>query len=418
MVMRRAEVTIDSIAAGGDGVARVEGLVVFVPRAAPGDRALVEFTTGARFARARLIGLPVPSSLRVQPPCAHYVRDQCGGCQLQHLGYDSQRSAKSRIIADSLARIGKRAVLAPDVRPSGRPFRYRRKLTLALRRRASRWIAGLHPYDAPGEVFALDDCPITEERVMAAWREVLSAAETFPDVRELRGAVRLDDVGASFVLEGGERWPRSEELFRRCPSLAALWWIAEDGSRRLLHHRGDEQPPGASFTQVNASVAAELRQYVLDRVMRHEPATVVDGYAGLGDTAMPLAERGVRVTAIELDRAATAWCAARLASGSRAIAGRVEDELAASLPADVVLLNPPRAGVDARVAETLERAEPRPRAVLYVSCDPATLSRDVRRMPGYEIVSLVAFDMFPQTAHVETVCELAPREAEARPEPA
>jgi 23S rRNA (uracil1939-C5)-methyltransferase len=164
--------------------------------------------------------------------------------------------------------------------------------------------------------------------------------------------------------------------------------------------------------------ATSSRQYVLERVMRHEPATVVDGYAGLGDTAMPLAERGVRVTAIELDRAATAWCAARLASGSRAIAGRVEDELAASLPADVVLLNPPRAGVDARVAETLERAEPRPRAVLYVSCDPATLSRDVRRMPGYEIVSLVAFDMFPQTAHVETVCELAPREAEARPEPA
>jgi 23S rRNA (uracil1939-C5)-methyltransferase len=117
------------------------------------------------------------------------------------------------------------------------------------------------------------------------------------------------------------------------------------------------------------------------------------------------------VTAIELDAAAAAWCAQRLPAGSRAIAGRVEDALPTALPADVVILNPPRAGVDARVTSTLEQATPAPRAVIYVSCDPATLARDIARMPRWRIASLLAFDMFPQTAHVETVCELVPEAA-------
>jgi 23S rRNA (uracil1939-C5)-methyltransferase len=213
------------------------------------------------------------------------------------------------------------------------------------------------------------------------------------------------------VLEGGQRWERSAELFDRAPALAAIWWIAEGGRRRLLHSRGAEQPPGASFAQVNADVAAELRLHVIERVLSHSPALVIDAYAGLGDVAIALAGRGIRVTAIEMDRDASAWTAARLTSESRALAGRVEDRLPEALPADVLLLNPPRAGVEERVTRLLEETAPRPRAVIYVSCDPATLARDLRRLPGYRVVSLVAFDMFPQTAHVETVCELAPEAA-------
>ena len=87
---------------------------------------------------------------------------------------------------------------------------------------------------------------------------------------------------------------------------------------------------------------------------------------------------------------------------------RVEDALPDALPADAIILNPPRAGVDARVTELLEEASPRPRGIIYVSCNPATLARDLSRMPSYRIESIVAFDMFPQTAHVETVCELVP----------
>jgi 23S rRNA (uracil1939-C5)-methyltransferase len=136
---------------------------------------------------------------------------------------------------------------------------------------------------------------------------------------------------------------------------------------------------------------------------------VVDGYAGTGDTAARLAAAGVRVTALELDADATAVSARRLPPGSRAVAGRVEDTLGAALPADVVIVNPPRAGLHERVPAVLEGAGSGHRALVYVSCNPATLARDLARMPGHEVVALRSFDMFPQTAHVETVCELVRR---------
>ncbi|HTK46792.1 MAG TPA: hypothetical protein VL328_02285, partial [Gemmatimonadaceae bacterium] len=108
----------------------------------------------------------------------------------------------------------------------------------------------------------------------------------------------------------------------------------------------------------------------------------------------------------ELDRAAVDRVAVRLAPPSSVVAGRVEDHIAAVLPADVVLLNPPRSGVDERVASALERARSDVRRVFYVSCDPATLARDLARLPSYRLVAVRGFDMFPQTAHVETLCEL------------
>jgi 23S rRNA (uracil1939-C5)-methyltransferase len=160
---------------------------------------------------------------------------------------------------------------------------------------------------------------------------------------------------------------------------------------------------------VNAAAAVLLHAHVVERTLSHHPQTVVDAYAGAGATAVALAEKGVRVTAIELDGAAARWTGARLPPSSRAVAARVEDVLDSTLPADVVIVNPPRAGVDERVTRTLQHGTS-PRAIVYVSCNPATLARDVLRLPAFRIASLAAFDMFPQTAHVETVCELV-REA-------
>ena len=410
--MTEREVDVTSIAAGGDGVARSEGLVVFTPRTAPGDRAVVSVEAKGRFARGALRTLLTPSPARVDPPCRHYTRDRCGGCQLQHLAYAAQLDAKRGIVRDAFERIAKRAPPPVAVRASEREWRYREKLTLALRRRPDgTWYGGLHPYDAPGRVFVLEDCPITSERVVGAWREILAASRFFPDERELRGAVRALDEGVSFVLEGARAWARADEFQRAAPSVTALWWAPEGRRARLVADRRERPVPGASFAQVNPAVAAALRARVAELVMAHRPATVVDAYAGTGDTAVLLAERGARVTAIEVDRDASAWSASRLPAGSRAVAGRVEDAIAAALPADVVLVNPPRTGVDERVTAALAACAPAPRALIYVSCNPATLARDVARLPAYAIRSLEAFDMFPQTAHVETVCELVPEAA-------
>jgi 23S rRNA (uracil1939-C5)-methyltransferase len=406
--MAAITVTVESIAAGGDGVARAEGFVVFVPRSAPGDVGVVDIAMRGSFARAPFTKLVSGSPSRVDPLCPHYTMDRCGGCQLQHLDYRAQLEAKGGIIRDSIMRIGKRALEEPHVEPSVREWRYRRKLTMAMQRQGTRWIAGLHPYDSPRRIFALNDCPITDERVVEIWRTIMKAQSLLPVASALRGAVRIEDGGATFVLEGGDVWPDAPRFFDAVPSLTALWWVPEKKRRRLMQQRGKASTLGASFAQVNAPVAARMHDYVLARVMSYDPKTVIDAYSGAGELAMALANAGVRVSAIELDSDASAHAAARLPEGSKSISAKVEEVLASLLPADVVVLNPPRTGVDGRVTEQLEQSDPPPRAIVYVSCNPATLARDLSRMPRYRIETLRAYDMFPQTAHVETVCELVP----------
>jgi 23S rRNA (uracil1939-C5)-methyltransferase len=404
-----AELTIDSIGAGGDGIGRTNGVVVFVPRTAPGDIIQARLEVKKRFALGRVETIVAESPVRVQPLCYHYRMDRCGGCQLQHMSYQSQLAAKQGIIRDTLTRIGKRVVDLPAIEPSGEQWRYRRKLTLALRRGGDgHWIIGLRPYDDPAAVFQLSDCPITDERVMAVWREVMEARPYFPPADELRASVRLLETGgAAIVMEGGDTWPMHQAFFDAVPSATALWWKPENRARSLIAERGASSA-SASFVQVNADVGRMLHDYVLDRTRAYRPRVVIDAYAGSGATAIPLAQAGIRVVAIESDPDAATQCAALLPLGSRAVAARVEEAIADALPADVVLINPPRAGIHERVASILETTVAAPRALIYVSCDPATLARDLSRMPRYKIASIRAFDMFPQTAHVETVCELVP----------
>jgi 23S rRNA (uracil1939-C5)-methyltransferase len=146
-------------------------------------------------------------------------------------------------------------------------------------------------------------------------------------------------------------------------------------------------------------------------VSAYSPKKIVDAYSGAGETAIAFARGGARVVAIELDSDAARWCALHLPEGSVSMRARVEEALPKALPADAVVLNPPRAGTDQRVTEILQQTSQKPSVIVYVSCNPATLARDIARLPGYRIASLVPFDMFPQTAHVETVCELVPEAA-------
>jgi 23S rRNA (uracil1939-C5)-methyltransferase len=407
--MSLATLEITSLAAGGDGVARHEGLVVFTPRTAPGDTVEAEVRTEGRVGRGRLRRVVQPGPDRVAAICAHYTgTDRCGGCQWQHLTLEAQREAKRRNVADAFARIARRPVPLPPLH-GGDGWRYRRTLTLAIRRDGARTWAGLRAFDDPEAVFDLHDCPIADERVIAAWHEVMAAGAHLPPDARLRGTMRWLDERALFVLEGGTEWPALAAFLAAVPGLAAIWWQAEGKRRRLVADRRPAEVPGASFAQVNAEIAERMQDDVVSAVMAHAPATVVDCYSGSGDTAVRLAAQGVRVAAVELDEEATAWAARRLQAPSRAIAARVEDVLPRLLPADVVILNPPRAGVDARVM-TLLRDTP-PRAIVYVSCDPATLARDVARLDGWRVASLQCYDMFPQTAHVETVCVLMPEAA-------
>jgi len=407
--MAVVSVSIESIAAGGDGVGRKEGLVVFVPRTAPGDLVTAQISGRGHFARGSLRSVVTASPVRIEPTCPHYTRDKCGGCQLQHMTYDSQLTAKRIVIRDSFQRIGKRSIDPPDIERSPKEWRYRTKLTLAIRRRGARWIAGLHPYDDPVRVFPIADCPITDRRVIAAWREVMEADAYFPDAKELRGSVRITSGGPTLVMTGGKNWAARDQFSAAVPSVSAVWWKpADDEPRRLLYDKRADHTPSAAFAQVNAEMAEILGRYVVERARDFRPLTAVDAYSGAGQTAALLSEAGIAVTAIELDPEASEWSSSILRAPSRTVQGRVEEVLPGALPADLVILNPPRAGVDTRVTETLEANASHVRGLIYVSCNPATLARDVSRLPSYRIESVRAFDMFPQTAHVETVCGLRP----------
>lgn len=417
--MSLATLDIASISAGGDGVARHEGLVVFTPRTAPGDRVVAEVSVQGRVGRGKLVRVEREGPSRVAPSCAHYeAPDRCGGCQWQHVDVVAQRDAKRTMLRDAFQRIAKREIPLPPIH-AGEPWRYRRSLTLAMRLRSDgSWYAGLRAFDDPEAVFELEDCLITAEPVLIAWREVLGAAAHLPEESRLRGTVRVIDGRAHFVLEGGREWSELSAFLDAVPNIAAVWWQAEGKRRRIVADRRPAGEPGASFAQVNPSMAAQLHAAVVQRVMAHAPRTVVDAFSGAGDTAAAIAAQGVRVVAIEADEEATAFAASRFtaaggaassaaaSTGSRAIAARVEDVLPAHLPADVVILNPPRSGVDAKVTAALAKAPPK--AIIYVSCDPATLARDVARLPGWTVQHIECYDLFPQTAHVETLCELRP----------
>jgi 23S rRNA (uracil1939-C5)-methyltransferase len=400
-----------SLAAGGDGISRDDGLVVMTPRTAPGDIVDADVRVQGRVGRGRLTRIVHAGAVRVTPRCAHYAPpDRCGGCQWQHVDLDAQRAEKARMVRDAFQRIAKREVALPEV-VAGEAWRYRRTLTLAIRRTDGRTWAGLRAFDDPEAVFSLTDCLITDERVVATWREVVAHAALLPHATRLRGTVRLLGDRPSLVIEGGSEWPALERFLGAMPSLAAVWWQAEGRRRRIVADRRHGGEPGASFAQVNDAMATRLRDEVTRRALAHAPRTAVDGYGGSGDMAVALAAHGVAVATVELDGEASAFASTRLASPSRAITGRVEDLLARLLPVDLVVLNPPRAGMDARVTAALEVAREAPRAILYVSCDPATLSRDVARLGRWRVAGLRCFDMFPHTAHVETVCELVPEAA-------
>ena len=400
-------VSILRLAAGGDGVGKLaDGRTVFVPRTAPGDVVeLADVRTAKRFARARLQRVLRPAPDRVTPPCRHYTADECGGCQLQHLAYAAQLESRRGFAGDALRRVGRLDVADPPIEPAPDQFGYRTRITLAARGGC----IGLHRYGRPTAVFDLDQCPITADSLNTLWRHLSAARALLPPGLE-QLVLRLDPAGrrhASDDVTATRAWTRADELARRLVEAAApavLWWEPEGGVPRVVAGRPGGEPPAGVFEQVHPAMAERARAFAVDRLGRVEGLEVWDLYAGVGETTAILARRGARVSSVERDRRAVAY-AERAGPAATRRAGAVE-ALAASLPGpDLVVTNPPRTGMDAGVTALL--ASRRPGRIVYISCDPATLARDVVRLgAGYRLSETRCFDFFPQTAHVETVAVL------------
>jgi len=398
-------VSITGIAVGGDGVGRLgDGRVVFIPRAAPGDQVRLREDSLERhrnFARAEVGAIVHASRARVAPPCPHYVNDHCGDCQLQHVAYEGQLSAKRAIVGDALRRIGKLKMEDPEIVEALEEWRYRSKISMAAKALA----VGLHPYDRPNFVFPLADCHITDFKLMALWRELRSRLSLLPE-RLTRLTLRLDREGRSHVIaeSAGDPWLDADQLRQALQREDLIcWWQPVDGAARVV--AGPETGfPATAFEQVNPGMGMLTRQWAVEQLGDVRAQTVWDLYGGIGDTAALLVERGASVISVDVDEKAVTWARTRLPA-VRFIAARAEDVLP-SLPAPyAVVVNPPRAGLHWDVTLRLT-GEPVAKLV-YISGDPATLARDLQRLNvNYQVIAVRAFDLFPQTAHVETVAVL------------
>jgi len=404
-------VRIRGIAAGGDGVGTLpDGRTVFVPRTAAGD--LVELAglrPARRFARARVGRLLESAPERVAPRCEHYVADECGGCQLQHLSSGAQRAARRQVVGDALRRIGHLDAENPPLEPSPTEWEYRTKVTLSSR--GGR--IGYHRLGHPGQVFELERCPIARPELNRLWSALRGYRGLLPTNLD-QIVLRVDRAGACHVIARGrsERaWTRGKELGRALSgdgTPAVLWWQPPGGAARTISG-SREAYPVMVFEQVHPAMGDRIRDYAVRELGALDGRHVWDLYAGIGETSRTIAAQGATVESVERDGRAVRLAEAQgPAKGVTRIAGRVEDVIGRLRKPNAIIANPPRSGLGAEVTSRLPDL-PASRLV-YLSCDPATLARDLARLdPGYRIRTCRAFDLFPQTAHVETVVGLERR---------
>jgi len=397
------QVRIERIAAGGDGVGRLaDGRTVFVPRTAPGDLiAPADLRLHARFARARLGRLVESGPARITPRCAHYRDDDCGGCQLQHLDDATQRAARRVIVGDALRRIARLDVADPELEPADTTWHYRSRITLAVD--AAGRTAGFHSSRDAERVFGLIRCEIADERLNTAWRIVAASSATWPPALS-HIVLRIGrDERVHVVFRGPVR---PEPSWGETAGVVCWWEAPDQPPRRVTPGEGDaDQIPPGVFEQVHQAMAARVRAFAIDELGEVAGALVWDLYAGIGETSAALAARGARVESVELDPQAVT--AAERHGGEQILrhTGTAERWVGSMRAPAAVVTNPPRTGMgDAVVRELAAR---RPARIVYISCDPATLARDLARLgSAYRVAGLRSFDLFPQTAHVETVVRL------------
>ena len=390
---------------------------MFIPRTAPGDRVRVRISKEkSSWALGEAMEWLEEGEGRRPPPCPRY--GECSGCSLQHLEYKEQIRWKARFVGDALRRIGKLDLPDPEIVPSPREVRYRNRVTFTLRRlHGEKVVAGLREHLKKGRVLDLGpECLLPEEPLAELWGSLREGwgpnARLLPSGRELRLSLRTGRAGGGLTIRGGQGYGDPRKLLAEVESLTSIWREGRDGVFRHLAGEADlpvfwggEDIPlsGSGFTQVNKGAGEILYTYVLAQAAHLVGVRVIDAYCGIGVLGWALARQGNEVVGIDIHPAPAG--ADPLEGSFTVRQGRVEEELAGALPAELILLNPPRAGVDSAVSTLLvERPVP---SVLYVSCDPGTLGRDLERMrAAYNVDSVRSFDLFPQTEHVETVVSL------------
>ena len=384
-----SEVTIEKWVYGGEAMARIEGRVVFVPFVLPGEIAKVHLKDGDM--RARLAGVVQAAPERVPPACPLFSR--CGGCHYQHAPYEFQLARKVDILREQLRRVGKIKWEGEIATISGPPLGYRNRAQFHLEN-------GKIGYLAPGshDLVPVDgECPISSPRLNQALKEMRDRMtdRRFPNfVHSLE--LFTDETNVQVNILETDR-PVAKSFYDWCQSTVALEYATTFGKFRVSPR---------SFFQVNRFLVDQLVEAAIGDASGR---TALDLYAGVGLFSLPLARKFSRVAAVEGGVTAARDLEVNAQNAGLVIQHlqeRVEDHLARiTATPDFIVADPPRAGLGKTVVSHLSRLKA-PRLTI-VSCDPATLARDIAGLTDYQIDQLTLIDLFPQTYHLETVARLS-----------
>lgn len=372
----KIKVKIEKLAIGGAGVARHEGLVIFVPQVAPNEEVLVEITLVKKnFAEAKLLEVLTPSPNRRTPPCP--IADRCGGCNWQHLTEEEQRRQKEKLVLETIRKFNPLIEFEYlPLKPSPRSFRYRNRIQPKFKNGSFGFFAR-NSHD----IVEATDCLITEEELTAKFPEVKAWAEG-----------------------------KKEKSLQRLEM-----YISEDGP--LRYGAITDEDDGIGFSQVNRFQNEDLITTALDWAGDDHYEKVYDLYAGAGNFTFPFAKKfpHSQIIGVELNQKLVERAKAKIdntrikyfLSDVETYARRAEFGVN-----DFVLLDPPRAGASEHTMRILAAAAPK--KIIYISCHPVSLARDLnwffkwaqKLNKNFKLTRVQAFEMFPQTDHVETIAEL------------
>lgn len=387
--------TLINMAHGGDAVGRHEGRAVFVPFGIPGETVRARITQDkGRFARAEIVEVLETAPIRVDPRCKHFGK--CGGCHGQHIAYEAQLEFKRQVVADQLARIGGlREVTVHPTLPSPDPYNYRSHVTF---KKTPDGQLGFVSTDGR-TVIPVDECHLVRPEIASLSFQRAASSDHLPNTKQARLRVQAGSTGEPiiFPLDSNQDDDSSYSVLSPQSSALSVAYTIKGHTFRCS---------AGSFFQVNLPQAEKLVELVLERLALSGSERVLDLYSGVGLFTAFLAQGAVEVSAVEAFPPAVADAMVNLDSFDNV--DLYEGTIEAVLPAlkgkfDAAVIDPPRSGMDAPALTALIKRAPK--RLVYVSCDPATLARDAKKLvaSGYTLRDVQPVDMFPQTYHVESV---------------
>ena len=435
------ELVIDGMTDEGHGVGHKDGVAIFVPGTVVGETVLAHIIkVEKRYCIAKAISILVPSENRVVPRCPVY--SACGGCTMQHMSYDEQLRRKRQIVADALERIG--GLSGIEVLPvigMDDPWRYRNKGSFPFGKTEKGTVFGFYA-NRSHRLVGLSDCPIQSEKILRAVKAVAEWANEnrIPVYDEITGKGILracmvrtssDEKTMAVVVTKGSI-PNVDQLLSKASFLDSIYHNRNDRNTnvlfgeqfRLLYGQPelketllgtDYMVSPESFLQVNHAQTQKLYQIALGYLNPKSDETIVDLYCGIGTISLQIAKHAKRVISVECVPKAIENARKNALMGgydnTEFICGASEETVSNLLEKegriDAIVLDPPRKGCESQVIDAIVHSSiPR---IIYISCNPSTLARDLKAFTAgaYFVSAVQPVDMFPQTAHVETVVLLS-----------